>query len=70
MGCSAGSVSVYMLNASVTLRHAGIIAIDLARDLLQVHARAVAVVLSTENITQNWYQVRHRERLFVALTFW
>jgi len=34
---------------------AGVIAIDLAKDLLQVYPNSVAVVLSTENITQNWY---------------
>ncbi|KAJ6822262.1 uncharacterized protein M6B38_276715 [Iris pallida] len=34
---------------------AGVIAIDLARDLLQVHGSTYAVVVSTENITQNWY---------------
>jgi len=34
---------------------AGVISIDLARDLLQVHRSSYAVVLSTENITLNWY---------------
>ncbi|CAA2955056.1 3-ketoacyl-CoA synthase 4-like [Olea europaea var. sylvestris] len=34
---------------------AGVIAIDLAKDLLQVHRCTHAVVVSTENITQNWY---------------
>ncbi|KAK9113109.1 hypothetical protein Scep_020628 [Stephania cephalantha] len=34
---------------------AGVIAVDLARDLLQVHGGTYAVVVSTENITQNWY---------------
>lgn len=34
---------------------AGVIAVDLARDLLQVHRATYAVVVSTENITQNWY---------------
>ncbi|KAI3953184.1 hypothetical protein MKX01_042179 [Papaver californicum] len=34
---------------------AGVIAIDLARDILQVHRNTYAVVVSTENITQNWY---------------
>ncbi|URE28777.1 3-ketoacyl-CoA synthase [Musa troglodytarum] len=34
---------------------AGVIAIDLARDLLQIHRSTYAVVVSTENITQNWY---------------
>jgi len=34
---------------------AGMISIDLARDLLAVHKNSVAIVVSTENITQNWY---------------
>lgn len=34
---------------------AGVIAIDLAKDLLQVHRNSYAVVVSMENITQNWY---------------
>ncbi|KAM7250580.1 hypothetical protein ACFE04_022463 [Oxalis oulophora] len=34
---------------------AGVIAIDLAKDLLQVQRNTYAVVVSTENITQNWY---------------
>ncbi|KAH7444073.1 hypothetical protein KP509_02G063100 [Ceratopteris richardii] len=34
---------------------AGVISINLARDLLQVHRNTYAVVVSMENITQNWY---------------
>ncbi|XP_061349704.1 3-ketoacyl-CoA synthase 4-like [Gastrolobium bilobum] len=34
---------------------AGVIAVDLAKDLLQVHRNTYAVVVSTENITQNCY---------------
>ncbi|GMJ12762.1 3-ketoacyl-CoA synthase 4 [Hibiscus trionum] len=34
---------------------AGVIAIDLAKDMLQVHRNSYAIVVSTENITQNWY---------------
>jgi len=34
---------------------AGVISIDLAKDLLQVHKNANVIVFSTENITQNWY---------------
>lgn len=34
---------------------AGVVAVDLAKDLLQVHRNTYAVVVSTENITQNWY---------------
>ncbi|KAG8389935.1 hypothetical protein BUALT_Bualt01G0030600 [Buddleja alternifolia] len=34
---------------------AGVIAVDLAKDMLQVYRNTYAVVVSTENITQNWY---------------
>lgn len=34
---------------------AGVIAIDLAKDMLQIHRNTYAIVVSTENITQNWY---------------
>ncbi|CAL1353496.1 unnamed protein product [Linum trigynum] len=34
---------------------AGVISVGLAKDLLQVHRNTYAVVVSTENITQNWY---------------
>eukprot|EP00262_Sarcandra_glabra_P015152 TRINITY_DN4602_c2_g1_i1.p1 TRINITY_DN4602_c2_g1~~TRINITY_DN4602_c2_g1_i1.p1 ORF type:complete len:526 (+),score=29.18 TRINITY_DN4602_c2_g1_i1:122-1699(+) len=34
---------------------AGVIAVDLVRDLLQVYCSTYAVVVSMENITQNWY---------------
>ncbi|XLT29114.1 hypothetical protein HN873_060406 [Arachis hypogaea] len=34
---------------------AGVIAIDLAKDMLQVHRNTYAVVVNTENIIQNWY---------------
>lgn len=34
---------------------AGIVAIDLAKRLLNDRPNSLAVVVSTENITQNWY---------------
>ncbi|RYR53215.1 hypothetical protein Ahy_A06g028218 [Arachis hypogaea] len=34
---------------------AGVIAIDIAKDMLQVHRNTYVVVVNTENITQNWY---------------
>ncbi|VFQ97651.1 unnamed protein product [Cuscuta campestris] len=34
---------------------AGLISIDLAKDLLQVHPNTYALVISMENITLNWY---------------
>jgi 3-ketoacyl-CoA synthase len=39
---------------------AGVIAIDLAKDLLQVHKDSLALVVSTENITLNWYRGNER----------
>ncbi|KAI8549667.1 hypothetical protein RHMOL_Rhmol06G0042700 [Rhododendron molle] len=43
-------IGILVVNCS-----AGVIAVDLAKDLLQVHRNTYAVVVSTENITQNWY---------------
>jgi len=54
--------SIKTINLSGMGCSAGIIAIDLARDLLQLRS-AVAVVLSTENITQNWYLGKDRSML-------
>lgn len=34
---------------------AGVISIDLAKDMLQLYGGSYALVVSTENITQNWY---------------
>lgn len=42
---------------------AGIIAIDLAKDLLQVHPNSYAIVMSHENITQNWYFGNDRSKI-------
>ncbi|KAJ7514513.1 hypothetical protein O6H91_23G047800 [Diphasiastrum complanatum] len=42
---------------------AGVIAIDLAKDLLQVHRNTYAVVVSMENITLNWYFGNNRSML-------
>jgi len=35
---------------------AGVISIDLVKDLLKVHRNSLAVVVSTENITAGWYK--------------
>lgn len=35
---------------------AGVIAVHLAKDLLRVYRKSLALVISTENITQNWYK--------------
>jgi 3-ketoacyl-CoA synthase len=32
-----------------------VVAVDLARQLLQLYPDTYALVVSTENITQNWY---------------
>eukprot|EP00252_Welwitschia_mirabilis_P000654 TRINITY_DN10632_c0_g1_i2.p1 TRINITY_DN10632_c0_g1~~TRINITY_DN10632_c0_g1_i2.p1 ORF type:complete len:531 (+),score=9.86 TRINITY_DN10632_c0_g1_i2:53-1645(+) len=42
---------------------AGIIALDLARDMLQAHPNSYAVVVSTEMITFNWYTGTERSML-------
>ena len=48
---------------------AGLIAIDLARDLLQCHPRSRCLVVSTENITQNWYLGAERSMLLTNTLF-
>lgn len=48
---------------------AGVIAIGLARELLQVYPNKNAVVVSTENITQNWYQGKERSMLIPNILF-
>ena len=48
---------------------AGVIAIDLAKDLLQVHPNNYAVVVSMENITQNWYFGNERSMLIPNCLF-
>ncbi|KAK9137538.1 hypothetical protein Sjap_008132 [Stephania japonica] len=42
---------------------AGLISADLAKHLLQVHPNSLALVLSTENITLNWYFGNNRSML-------
>jgi len=48
---------------------AGVISIDLARDLLQVHKESLALVVSTENITQNWYKGNQKSMLISNTLF-
>ncbi|XP_002963631.2 3-ketoacyl-CoA synthase 4 isoform X2 [Selaginella moellendorffii] len=48
---------------------AGVIAIDLAKDMLQVHGNDYAIVVSTENITQNWYFGNRRSMLIPNCLF-
>lgn len=42
---------------------AGLISIDLAKDLLQIHPNCYALVISMENITLNWYSGNDRSKL-------
>lgn len=42
---------------------AGLISVDLAKQLLQVHPNSYALVVSTENITLNWYLGNDRSML-------
>ncbi|EER91722.1 3-ketoacyl-CoA synthase 1 [Sorghum bicolor] len=48
---------------------AGLIAVDLARDMLQANPRCYAVVVSTENITLNWYFGNDRSMLLSNCIF-
>lgn len=48
---------------------ANVISVDLARDLLQVHGGSYAIVVSTENITQNWYFGNQRSMLIPNCLF-
>lgn len=48
---------------------AGVISIDLAKDLLRVHRSNYAVVMSMENITQNWYFGNRRSMLIPNCLF-
>ncbi|KAL8158715.1 hypothetical protein V2J09_000252 [Rumex salicifolius] len=42
---------------------AGLISVDLAKELLQIHPNSYALVVSTENITLNWYLGNDRSML-------
>ncbi|KAL6004297.1 inositol polyphosphate kinase kcs1 [Asimina triloba] len=48
---------------------AGLISIDLARDLLRANPNSYAVVVSTENITLNWYFGNDRSMLLCNCIF-
>ncbi|GIL94726.1 hypothetical protein Vretimale_703, partial [Volvox reticuliferus] len=45
------------------------ISIDLAKQLLQLHPSSYALVVSTENITQNWYFGNDRDKLLPNCLF-
>ncbi|EFJ29634.1 hypothetical protein SELMODRAFT_91671 [Selaginella moellendorffii] len=48
---------------------AGLISVDLAKDLLRVHPNSCALIVSTENITQNWYVGNDRSMLVTNCLF-
>lgn len=48
---------------------AGVISIELAKQLLQVHPNSYALVVSTENITLNWYLGNERSMLLPNCLF-
>ncbi|KAJ6839995.1 putative 3-ketoacyl-CoA synthase 1 [Iris pallida] len=48
---------------------AGLISVDLAKDMLQANPNSYAVVLSTENITLNWYFGNDRSMLLSNCIF-
>jgi hypothetical protein len=49
---------------------AGIIALDLARELLELHPNSYALVVSHENITNNFYVGEWRERTDSDMVVW
>ncbi|KAE8667856.1 putative 3-ketoacyl-CoA synthase 2 [Hibiscus syriacus] len=48
---------------------AGVIAVDLAKDMLRVHRNSYAVVFSTENMTYNWYSGTKKSMLISNCLF-
>ncbi|XP_073119557.1 3-ketoacyl-CoA synthase 20-like [Henckelia pumila] len=48
---------------------AGLISIDLAKQLLQVHSNSYALIVSMENITLNWYSGNDRSMLISNCIF-
>ncbi|KAH0871638.1 hypothetical protein HID58_078660 [Brassica napus] len=56
-GISPSDIGILVVNSSTfnPTPSAGVIAVDVAKSLLQVHRNTYALVVSTENITQNLY---------------
>nr|GEX31003.1 3-ketoacyl-CoA synthase 11-like [Tanacetum cinerariifolium] len=48
---------------------AGLLAIGLAKQLLQVHRNSYALIVSTESITENCYTGKHRSKLLINCLF-
>ncbi|CAI0559319.1 unnamed protein product [Linum tenue] len=73
---SAAIVNRYKLRGNVSSFNlggmgcsAGLIALDLAKDLLQVHSHSYALIVSTENTTRNWYGGNNRSMLVTNCLF-
>ncbi|KAF3338158.1 3-ketoacyl-CoA synthase 11-like protein [Carex littledalei] len=62
-----GNISSYNLGGMGC--SAGLISVDLARQLLQVHKNTYALVVSMENITLNWYWGNDRSMLLSNCLF-
>ncbi|KAF6156727.1 hypothetical protein GIB67_033196 [Kingdonia uniflora] len=48
---------------------AGLISVDLAKDLLRVHRNSLALIVSTEILTLNWYNGKKRSMLLTNCLF-
>ncbi|KAL7240444.1 hypothetical protein ACSBR2_006153 [Camellia fascicularis] len=62
-------INVKSFNLSGMGCSAGLISIDLARDLLQLYPNSSAVIISTEIITPNYYQCKERSMLLPNCLF-
>ncbi|KAK6161097.1 hypothetical protein DH2020_004478 [Rehmannia glutinosa] len=48
---------------------AGIVSVGLARDLLRVHKNSLALIVSSENMSLNWYTGKNRSMLLTNVLF-
>ncbi|CAN6880962.1 unnamed protein product [Brassica oleracea] len=78
-GVSPSDIGILVVNSStfnptpslatIIVNNAGVIAIDVAKSLLQVHRNTYALVVSTENITQNLYVGNNKSMLVTNCLF-
>ncbi|XP_043699617.1 3-ketoacyl-CoA synthase 4-like [Telopea speciosissima] len=73
---SAMIVNKYKLRSNIKTFNLGgmgcsaeVIALDIVKDMLQVHRNTYGVVVSTENITQNWYFGNNKSMLIPNCLF-
>eukprot|EP01098_Paradermamoeba_levis_P010269 TRINITY_DN4318_c0_g1_i1.p1 TRINITY_DN4318_c0_g1~~TRINITY_DN4318_c0_g1_i1.p1 ORF type:complete len:521 (-),score=169.96 TRINITY_DN4318_c0_g1_i1:228-1730(-) len=64
LGCKTNVVNISGMGCA-----AGVVSLSVARDLLQVYKNSLAVVVSTENITQNWYFGNEKNKLLQNTLF-